>query len=172
MKQKMIKLYKVYAAAHHKGSMFAPFDERLTEWSDNKEAQIELYNSSSIEHYDQYELQEMKYYNSDRKYNELKDATDLFFIWVCLNEIEVPLKEWNKAVKTDDYEMLPYLVDYNFTDIAERGIYLSGKNMSEKVFNSIIYEPYKATNKPEEGTGVFKSENIIYGKIQCEPAAA
>jgi hypothetical protein len=162
-----VKLYRYEGATHYKGGCYPPYDNRNTEWSDNKQQQIDLFNTAKVEHFkdsnsggDDCQIEEIKYNNT---ISVLKK--EFMFFWCMLHEIEVPLEAWEKAKKTDDYEELPYLVDFNYNEIAERGIYINGLNMSEKAFDSVVYEPYKESNT-EKKTGVFKPENIRYGKIK------
>jgi hypothetical protein len=156
-----IKLYRYEAGCHAKGGLFPPYDERQTDWSPNKEEQVNLYNTVSKEHFDFYQLDEMKFYN---KFPSSKDKNDFMFIWCFLFEIEVPLKEWKKCVKNDDYEPLGYIVDFDYKSIAEKGMYPNGVFMSKKKFESIVYEPYLKTNK--NGSGVFKPKDVIYGNVK------
>lgn len=160
-----VKLYRYEGATHYNGGCYPPYDNRNTEWSDNKKQQIDLYNTAKVEHFkdtndDDFHIEEMKYNNSTRVLKK-----EFMFFWCMLHEIEVPLEAWEKAKETGDYEQLPYLVDFNYNEIAERGIYVNGLNMSEKAFDSVVYEPYKESNV-ENKTGVFKPENIHYGKIK------
>ncbi len=155
-KEKTIKIYRYDSGCHCEGGLFPPYDNRQTDWSANKQEQIDLYNSASVQFFDKDELEEMVFYNKTKP----KDKP-IMFIWCFLFEIEVPLKEWEKCLKEDDFEILPYLVDYNYTDLAEKGIYPNGRNMSKKMLDSIVYEPFKATNT--DRGGVFKPKNVVYG---------
>jgi len=156
-----IKLYRYESGCHTEGGIFPPYDKRQTDWSANRDEQISLYNTASKEHFDENELEEMKFYN---KFPNTTNKNDFMFIWLMLFEIEVPLKDWEECVKKDDFDNLGYIVNFDYKSIAERGIYPSGVNMSENKFESIVYEPYLETNKKD--TGVFKPNNVIYGKIK------
>ena len=155
---RMIKLYRYQAGLHCDGGLFPPYDKRCSEWSSNKKEQVELYNSATVENFDisDSDLYEFIYWN---KY-EAKTPKDIEFFWCILFEIEVPLLDWEIAVRTDNYEPLSYLVDYNFKTIAERGISFENKSMRRKTFNRIIY-----SNAVTEGDGVYRPEDAKYGKL-------
>lgn len=154
---KKVKLYRYEGQTHFDGGCFPPYDHRCTEWSDNLQEQVNLYNSASLEHFEGGDIDDWKFEN------RFCLKKDFIFFWCMLHEIEVPLKDWEQAKSTGNYEYIPYIVNFDYKAIAERGIYLNGKNMSKKVFESIIYEPYKKTNKGK--TGIFKPEKIKYGKL-------
>lgn len=154
----MIKLYRYEAGLHCDGGLFPPYDKRSTEWSSNKKEQVNLYNSATVGSFNisDSDLNEFIYWN---KY-EAKTPKDIEFFWCILHEIEVPLIEWEIAVKTDNYERLPYLVDFNFKTVAERGISLENKSMRRKTFDRIIY-----SDAVTEGNGIYRPENAKYGKL-------
>lgn len=162
---KTVKLYRYEGSLHCDGGCFPPYDERMTEWSDNKQEQVDLYNSATLKNFDTSEFGEHAWYN---KYCSTHKG-DIFFIWLMLYYIEVPEKYWLWAVKNDDYSRLPYVVNYNYTHVAERGISLNGHKMTEKRLDEIIYKSREATNKPEERTGTFKPEGMAYGFYENEP---
>jgi hypothetical protein len=156
---KTIRLYKYEGSLHCDGGCFPPYDERMTEWSDNRKEQVNLYNSATLKNFDTSDFSEHAWYN---KYCSTHKG-DIFFVWLMIYYIDVPENAWKWAVKNDNYDELPYYVNYDYTHIAERGIYLNGHRMPEKRLNEIIYESREATNKPDEKTGTFKPEGMVYG---------
>lgn len=148
---KTIKLYRYDGQTHYRGGCFPAYDTRCTDWSDNKQEQVDLYNSAKTEHFTagakDYTIPEMKHSN-----RFCTNKKEYLFFWCMLHEIEVPIKDWLEAKRTDNYEPLPYLMDYDYTELAQRGIYPNGKDMSEKVFDSIVYDG-------------GKTETIKYGKL-------
>jgi len=128
-----IILYRYFGSGYYNGSCYHPFDKTNSEWIDDKNKAIELYNNANIINFDK------------------DDLLDVDFVWCLFQKVEIPIEIWkNSKIKDiDDYISTVYN-DY-IEDIAEKGLDIKGKLMKQNVFDSIIYFDYE------------KPIDIIYG---------
>ena len=141
MKNKKIRLYRFNGGTHYRGSLFPEYPNNMNfNWCEKIEDAEKPYRECNITNFDSDKLEENKLFNS------VKDGDEFMFIWLILETCEVSIEAWKADQNyTGKYaqDFIGNDCDWNFKTIEERGIYLNGKKMSQKIFDKIIYSKFE-----------------------------
>lgn len=136
-----MKLYRAFGGIHYKSSMYPPFVE--SNWTPSRKEAQKAYESMTLKDFKKSNAQDLDNAQVDQLPIKLeKPSKETYFLWIELAEVNLNRKKlahlWGDT-KYPPNDLVLELADYDQNELAERGIWLNGRKMSQKTLTKILY---------------------------------